>query len=141
MNNNKPLQAKDLMLGDWVLWGYTTASGVKVGGYKMQVAAVYQDDLVDLVDSDSLYEQVPMDEVEAIPLTEKVLEKNADIVKEWMDTEEIWARSANNDDNASVIFHEREGWKRNMEGTAVRRYVHELQHALRLAGIGKEIEL
>lgn len=141
MNNNRPLQAKDLMLGDWVMWGYTTASGVKVGGYKMQVAAIYQDDSVDLVDSDSYYEHVPMDEVEAIPLTEKVLEKNADIVKEWMDTEEIWAWSANNDDNASVIFHEREGWKRNMEGASVRRYVHELQHALRLAGIGKEIEL
>ena len=141
MNNNRPLQAKDLMLGDWVLWGYTTASGVKVGGFKMQVAAVYQDDLVDLVDSDSLYEQVPMDEVEAIPLTQMVLEKNADIVKEWMNTEEIWAWNANNDDNASVIFHEREGWKRNMEGASVRRYVHELQHALRLAGIGKEIEL
>lgn len=139
--NNNPLQASDLMLGDWVMWGYTTAFGVKVGGYKMQVAAIYQDDSVDLVDSDSYYEHVPMDEVEAIPLTEKVLEKNADIVKEWMDTEEIWAWSANNDDNASVIFHEREGWKRNMEGASVRRYVHELQHALRLAGIGKEIKL
>ena len=112
--NNKPLQAKDLMLGDWVLWGYTTASGVKVGGYKMQVAAIYQDDRVALVDSDSLYEQVPMDEVEAIPLTQMVLEKNADIVKEWMDTDVSWVR---------------------------RQYVHELQHALRLAGIGKEIEL
>lgn len=112
--NNKPLQAKDLMLGDWVMWGYTTASGVKVGGYKMQVAAIYQDDLVDLVDSDSLYEQVPMDEVEAIPLTEDILKKNANIVEEWMATDVSWVR---------------------------RRYVHELQHALRLAGIGKEIEL
>ena len=53
--NNKPLQAKDLMLGDWVMWGYTTASGVKVGGYKMQVAAIYQDDLVDLVDKDDTF--------------------------------------------------------------------------------------
>lgn len=140
--NNKPLQSKDLMLGDWVMWGYTTASGVKVGGYKMQVAAVYQDDLVDLIDSDSLYEQVPMDEVEAIPITEGMLKKNADIVEEWMNTEEIWGWSANNDDNASVIFHEREGWWTWEKGApTVRRYVHELQHALRLAGIGKEIEL
>lgn len=114
MNNNRPLHAKDLMLGDWVMWGYTTASGVKVGGYKMQVAAVYQDDLVDLVDSDSLYEQVPMDEVEAIPLTEGMLKKNADVIEAWQDADVSWVR---------------------------RRYVHELQHALRLAGIGKEIEI
>lgn len=114
MNNNKPLRAKDLMLDDWVMWVYTTGSGVKVGGYKMQVAAVYQDDLVDLIDSDSLYEQVPIEEVEAIPLTEGMLKKNADIIEAWQDTDVSWVR---------------------------RHYVHELQHALRLAGIGKEIEL
>lgn len=140
--NNRPLQAKDLMLGDWVMWGYTTAFGVKVGGFKMQVAAIYQDDSVDLVDSDSYYEHVPMDEVEAMPITEKMLQKNADIVEEWINAEEIWTWSANNDDNASVIFHCREGWRTREIGTpTVRRYVHELQHALRLAGIGKEIEL
>ena len=114
MNNNRPLQAKDLMLGDWVLWGYTTASGVKVGGYKMQVAAIYQDDSVDLLDSVILYEHVPMDEVEVIPLTEGILKKNADIIEAWQDTDVSWVR---------------------------RQYVHELQHALRLAGVGKEIEL
>lgn len=112
--NNRPLQAKDLMLGDWVKWGYTTAFGVKVGGYKMQVAAIYQDDCVDLEDSDNYYEHVPMDEVEAIPITEDILRKNAGIVEEWMATDVSWVR---------------------------RQYVHELQHSLRLAGIGKEIEL
>lgn len=111
---NKPLKASDLMLGDWVKWGYTTAFGVKVGGCKMQVAAIYQDDLVDLIDSDNLYERVPMDEVEAIPLTEGMLKKNADIIEAWQDTDVSWVR---------------------------RQYVHELQHALRLAGVGKEIEL
>jgi protein associated with RNAse G/E len=114
MNNNRPLHAKDLMLGDWVKWGYTTAFGVKVGGYKMQVAAIYQDDSVDLVDSDSYYEHVPMDEVEAIPLTEGMLKKNADVIEAWQDADVSWVR---------------------------RHYVHELQHALRLAGIGKEIAL
>lgn len=111
---NKPLKASDLMLGDWVKWGYTTAFGVKVGGYKMQVAAIYQDDCVDLEDSDNYYERVPMDEVEVIPLTESMLKKNADIIEAWQDTDVSWVR---------------------------RPYVHELQHALRLAGVGKEIEL
>ena len=150
MNNNRPLQAKDLMLGDWVLWGYTTASGVKVGGYKMQVAAVYQDDLVDLIDSDSYYEHVPMDEVEAIPLTEAILDKNcADVRKDEYNRSYQWTwerpvgyvELATWADGTSIS----EGFYFSCNGgeyaIMILHYVYELQHALRLAGIGKEIEL
>lgn len=146
MNNNRPLQSKDLMLGDWVLWGYTTASGVKVGGYKMQVAAIYQDDLVDLIDNDSLYEQVPMDEVEAIPLTAEILEKNGWLYQEYPDDEKfIWPV----DNEIEMPFRLLVGMDGNRYWVTVGicglmcpiNYVHELQHALRLAGVGKEIEL
>lgn len=85
---------------------------------------------------------VDFKEAQPIPLTEEILTKNADIVEEWMNTEEIWAMGANNDNNASVIFHEREGWRTREKGTPIiRRYVHELQHALRLCGIEKDIVL
>lgn len=148
--NNRPLQSKDLMLGDWVMWGYTTASGVKVGGYKMQVAAVYQDDLVDLIDSDSLYEQVPMDEVEAIPLTEAILDKNCADVRKG-DDNRSWQWTWENPTGYVEIStwadgdHISDGFFMSCNGSEyaimVLHYVHELQHALRLAGIGKEIEL
>lgn len=150
MNNNRPLHAKDLMLGDWVKWGYTTAFGVKVGGYKMQVAAIYQDDSVDLVDSDSYYEHVPMDEVEAIPLIEAILDKNcADICKYEDNRSFQWtwenptgyielATRAGGDHVSDGFFM---SCNDSEYAIMVLHYVHELQHALRLAGIGKEIEL
>ncbi len=136
------MKAKELMIGDWVRWVHIGYSGVVVyNGYK-KVDAIYGDESVDLIDEDTLYDNVPMYEVHAVELTEKILKKNADIVEEWMNTEEIWAWRANNDENASVIFHQREGWRTREKGTPiVRCYVHKLQHALRLCGIEKEIVL
>lgn len=148
--NNKPLQAKDLMLGDWVLWGYTTGSGVKVGGYKMQVAAIYQDDSVDLEDSDNYYEHVSMDEVEAIPLTEAILDKNCADIRKYEDNRSFqwtWekptgyielAKRAGGDHISDGFFMSCNGGE---YAIMVLHYVHEFQHALRLAGIGKEIAL
>ena len=134
------MKATDLMIRDWV---YNTHNR-----QNEQVAEIGSG-LVMLAYND-LYE---FDEIEPIPLTKEILEKNefkksnflhVDGQYQWMWWENtfisvtLWCRELNNDTKDGMML--------KIEAPTITlcikvNYVHELQHALRLCGIEKEIEL
>ena len=121
-------QANDLMLGDWI----------KIGKVPLRVIQLthfaHKDDSV-VLETGSEYL-----DVEPIPLTAEILEKNGWNVpqaKLWWECFNVgfWLRQyvdgrfeIMTDEDSDCIF-------------TTNRYVHELQHALRLCGIDKEIVL
>ena len=113
------MNAKDFMLGDWV---------------KAKRNKPFQ---IGIIDPDFMY----WDEVDPIPLTKDILYENFPNTTDnayWSKVDWSW------DDEKS---NEEEDWYefrivgKNVKVNMTIRYVHELQHALRLCGIGKEIEL
>lgn len=128
------MKAKELMIGDWVKINYR--------GKFVKVTAIH-DGLIDTTAISPLKE----DEYEPIPLTAEILNKN-------------FPKSCDNDYwvdgdfpiiGYSIPCHT-DGYRpyvevsiydpaRVMEFELYLNYVHELQHALRLCGFEKEIEL
>lgn len=137
------MKANELMIGDWVVYNgdveYTDP--IKIEG--MDIAT----DM--LITSDR--EDVGFEGVEPIPLTIEILEQNGfkfnDGMFNWFRSDEDSYYTA----FESVRIDVRSGFmrvlKENKDGKQkeVRcdcsGYVHELQHALKLCGIDKEIEL
>lgn len=124
------LTNKSLMIGDWVYNTYNRQNE--------QVAEI-GNGLVMLAYND-LYEY---DEIEPIPLTPKILERNGFVIKK------KWAQKGNFGDNPLIMWHfddniitgnlkhELEIHQNDTGKVHVRvqcDYVHELQHALRLIG-------
>jgi hypothetical protein len=118
------MRTKELMIGDWVY-----------GKEKNKYGRV-----------DKLEHDVEDDTVEPIPITEEILKKNGFLLKRdeifgWYFCGDVsleytadgrhddayWAFTCGNKDNDVCLI--------------VMHYVHELQHALRLCKIDKEIEL
>ena len=107
------MKTKELMIGDWVY-----------GTEKKKYGRV-----------DKLEHDVEDDTVEPIPLTEEILKKNGFlgndygeiIIGEW--------RIMCDCSNVAILHNE------HVDIDIPIRYVHELQHALKLCRIDKEIEL
>ena len=129
------LSCKDLMIGDWVKVKYPQKQ-VKVKEIKQ--SCIYTEG--------NGYEY---SEIESIPLTPEILEKNGFIrdmfYGEWQFDLDTFPFNF----PFSVVQRENNSWYLGREeiGIAHNReiidisYVHELQHALRLCGIEKTIEL
>ena len=132
------LTGKDLMVGDWVMLTDPINNGEKV-----QVKEIHGDGYI-TVDGGitKMYEP--------IPLTVEILEKNGFIIKK------KWAQLGNFGNSPLIMWHfvddpilrnyntELEIHQNDTGKVHVRipcKYVHELQHALRLAGIDKEITI
>lgn len=117
------MKANDLMIGDWVLHN-TYPERIKLIGNTM-VKVYTCDDTIDI------------DELCPIPLTAEILEKNG------------WSEDAHRfpeDENFYLELEVRGSevwWTINMSEYDIIRlsYVHELQHALKLCKIGKEVLL
>lgn len=157
------MKANELMIGDLVQCTYWHNPHIlqvyelkRLGNDELKIVVV--EDATPLV-----FQEVY---IEPIPLTAEILEKNGfvrreDLVESIQDslpfiwenekTESVvvaWRDSYDNglrDENAEVLG---EYWQINVDGiearcekTAKHIYVHELQHALRLCGIDKEIVL
>lgn len=73
---------------------------------------------------------VPMLAVKPISLTAEILEKNFPTIEDGV----TWNETADSD-----LFNIRVEYDKYVEG--IFKYIHELQHALRLCGINKEIKL
>lgn len=125
------IKISDLSIGDWV----------KIGDKIKRVDYLYgKDNVCDM----------PIEIVEPIPLTPEILVKNGfvrgeyseiGVYNEWEIGE--WSNppyaSVRLDIDRQVIRVTNRG--RDMFIADEEVYVHQLQHALRLAGVGKEIEL
>ena len=133
------LQAKDLMIGDLL----TFADCIKEGSIvSIRVAELheYDNEFLASIDGDKNYDVMELtDEIVGIPLTQEILEKNG------------WREDYSGDHFPEDTNHKLEIsvddktvlWTINCYEYEIIRlsYVHELQHALRLCGIKKTIEL
>lgn len=120
------MEARDLMIGDKLK---TVFSQKVVKVKEIKQSCIYTED--------NGYEY---NEIEPIPLTPEILEKNG-FEKEW--DEDIMLMVCDN-----IIVETGDNYKLYKDGKMYLRrvlaplyYVHQLQHALRLCGIEKEIIL
>ena len=126
------MKSNELMIGDWV---------------KLSKGNWSENRLVGLTDIEMIAESVYL--AEPIPLTEEILEKNGfslDEYGEWYEREvsvkerNYWVNVAFRNDGVSV--YDLDILTGGRSSICIHKnYVHELQHALRLCGIEKEIEL
>lgn len=133
------MKANEVMLGDWVMLTDPIHNGEKV-----QVKEIHSDDYI-TVDGGI----VPM--FEPIPLTAEILEKNGFV--KGNEVSDYPPFDIDEEGNMYYSYkgeHKFWGWWQpnniyfipaNAMGNLDIEFVHELQHALRLAGILKEIEI
>lgn len=137
------MEKKDLMIGDWVQYAqnyYTEKKGIWSEVYYGRVCSVGL--LYIKVDRGSV--AIEPEIIQPIPLTAEILEKNGfrNIGGHWYDDAADYYElevEAYSDSIWRVIYHNTE-FNIGDERVFV-SHIHELQHALRLFGIKKEIEL
>ncbi|MCQ2137875.1 MAG: hypothetical protein MJY60_04135 [Bacteroidales bacterium] len=141
------MKASDLMIGDWVLWKNKPVQVVRVSGIRYEfghydVLLAYCNNMGDGIESHDISSISP------IPLTADLLGKNGWVNKE----EKGWMQQGNFGDSPLMLWYVKD------TGTFTRhfaneleisdlskdggyrlkiqcKYVHELQHALRLCGL------
>lgn len=125
------MRVEELSIGDFLFF--------TDGDCAVRVEEIYNDAQLLISDGDSISEPVHLTHLHPIPLTPEILEKNGvHFVENFEDDEYLFACPS-----FSVIWLKGRGeWKFCVPNAWMYiRSVHELQHALRLAGIDKEIEL
>lgn len=123
------MKAEELMLGDWV-YGLHPDGSRYANPFRISAVDIYPLNRSPRIVTIGGY-GFQEEHLEPIPLTSEILEKNGfkDIDKgENCDGFDIYWRNEN------------DGYSINTQDLHL-HYVHELQHALRLCGIKKEIEL
>ena len=141
------MKAKDLMIGDWVCCTDPTP-------FKIEAITII--DFPEYVTGNDGFD-VEIADLQPIPLTTEILEKNG--FKELMNESEVsaarfgrkpeptgvWQYGFGQFDSVAYVPEQSFLRIKFMEGCqadiANIKYVHELQHALRLCGIEKEINL
>ena len=133
------MKENELMVDDWVLWKGKQVQVVSVSGVK------YSFDHIDVTlahcNNEKVLESHDIKSIQPIPLTPEILEKNGFTTHishcgvKWLWIEKQKFELAIDEENGNKIT------------TALGlidieiKYVHELQHALKLCGIDKTIEL
>lgn len=127
------MKATDLMIGDWVV-------NTEFEKNKIDKIETLEPRRVWLEHSKTY---VPIEFIEPIPLTTEILEKNGFVKDEKDDNMYYWNWSVIDD----CMSYDKETSKvrifyvSGLTFVKILQYVHELQHALRLCEIKKEIEL
>ena len=147
------MKAKDLMQGDYITFKDALKDGivvpVKIVGLGYVGRGVEDEALVE-INGDKSCDIIEIDdECVGIPLTPEILEKNGFEKWEQPRLTTLWAGyGKDNEDDLEVTFVESNNSisvKLDVKGSLLMtmnvNYVHELQHAFRLCGIDKEIEL
>lgn len=134
------LKISELSVGDWVVWNgrrlLISSIYSAVLGFPHEVALIYPDGICASI--------VPVEDLDPIPITPEILEANGFV--KWRGglviiDDEVSCRYEDGD-----LTIERR-YRDDDEGVLVERrlvnieclFVHQLQHALRLAGVEKEI--
>ena len=130
------MKAEDLMIGDWVNY---QSEQQEVDFRVTEITEKY-------VKSDFCCDEFFYNEITPITLTDKILEKNGFGYKEEDDNlthyylGDRWYLS--NPDLHIGTYNKGVYWLNHWDNAIYGiKYVHELQHALRLTGVEKEIEL
>lgn len=131
------MKANELMLGDWVVYRGDTeyTSPVRIEGMDILIGALITEDRDD----------VGFDGIEPIPLTAEILEKNGfrhgdGIEKRWYNMKIEDKKVTLYQSNTFYSLKIDEGIWPKLNNIYI-HFVHQLQNALRLCGIEKEIEL
>lgn len=127
------MKAKDLMIGDWVLFDHNPV--------RVAILGAAQDSL-GLAVGDNVFGQL-YSIIEPIPLTEEILEKNG---FKQIGEKFIWGEIDNDLIEVTPSINNSYRIKISVADLMTAcsiwcSYVHQLQHAMRLCGIEKEIEL
>lgn len=139
------MDSKDLMIGDWVLYNGDPIRVEEIITRQMGGNCINGE-----WETAELYDAINTDDIQPIPLTPEILEKNG--------FERVEAKSTifcypNSKTNMQVYLDDypTDGWYLNIRKSVKGSrhivletqitYVHQLQHALRLCGIEKTIEL
>ena len=140
----KKLDITDLCICDWVQWNDKTYRVCLIDGVSLTV---------ELAEELGGTIEVAIDELSGIPITPEILEKNGLSLKEFAFEEttmlgrHIRRISVSVRDQGWWIFVRirkaggYDFWDVVFTVDFIGQFVHELQHAIRLAGIEKEIEL
>lgn len=130
------MKVNELMIGDWVKFDEDICS---VDEVRLDGTVVLTSMNTDLTSIDG--SQVEDEEIEPIPLTPEILEKNGFKFEQQGSLEVAILKMK----NRHPITLEYIGWSDGrwsiQQHRLVVKYVHELQHALRLCGIDKEIKI
>lgn len=123
------MKANELMIGDWVLDGNIYA----------QVTSITCDGNIETTHN----EHSNIELVKPIPLTPEILEKNGFVLEEGEEGMYgvVVAPYYSRDDVPFEVFCDGEPFAIWFKDPINIKYVHQLQHALRLCGIEKEIVL
>ena len=139
------IKISELSIGDWVRYEFP-----EIGKKSIQVNSIDEEDNHIGAGGVGASAWSDVSDFEPIPLTPEILEKNG-----WLPPRKAIALDTwwwtNGVDKAIeayeyegewylTIIEQKEIQYRNRVGIGL-KYVHQLQHALRLAGVGKEIEL
>lgn len=134
------MKATELMIGDWVNLSpgnYPVQNYVKIHAidYDYKIGKDYACDIA-FLSTGAIQYNYPMSSLKPIPLTEEILKKNG--FKDGQFFAELYIQGWHIISDAHNLCMECErGWHMNIQC----RCVHELQHALKLCGINKEISL
>ncbi|MBQ2797531.1 MAG: hypothetical protein IJF01_07360 [Tidjanibacter sp.] len=133
------MKIEELSIGDWVRYDFP-----KIGKRNIQVNSIDEEDNHIGAGGVGASAWSDISEFEPIPLTPEILEKNG-----WVHCGPCHWR--NRDIKCSCFRFGRRYWDIHTRGSRVYRptrisienilHTHQLQHALRLAGIDKEIEV
>ena len=138
------MKANELMIGDWVQIPEPIFLDTKI---PVRVVLIREDDYIEINDGTGAFGyELSRDGVEPVPLTQEIVYKNADneYPSEYTTSCRIvYLGKYPNSIEITVYSSGEIEWTINeCEYTILAlKYVHELQHALRLAGIEKEIIL
>lgn len=125
------MRATELMIGDWVLINGTQRKIEAIDGVDGEIMA--DDELYTLAE-DRYHSE---DKAEGVPLTPEILENNEfEKFGDYYDIPNDPSLTIKAVSDTYIIGHLINGY---FEGFISLDYVHELQHALRLCGIEKEI--
>lgn len=131
------MNANELMIGDWVLISVWDCNPFPSKVTSINYNSYQGKDFVDWIDTED-EEEIGMYNIQPIPLTPEIMGKNCTLIEREYKFGEY--------PNILSIMYDSSARIRIMEGDCEYygieiKYVHELQHALRLAGIKKEIVL
>ena len=133
------MKSEELMIGDWVKFDEDICL---VDEVRLDGTVVLTSMNTDLTSVDG--SQVEDEEIEPIPLTREILEKNG-FEFEQHGSLEVAIFAILKIENRHSITLEYIGWSDGRwaihEHRLVIKHVHELQHVLRLCGINKKIEI
>ena len=127
------MKARDLMIGDWVQVPCLIDNTENYNAW-CQIKQLRDGDL-DVIG----FKELSYDEIEPIPITPEILEKNG-----FKYMTDLWYTQTKEMKPIQIVFKKTSVITLSINCTPVPinlKYVHQLQHALRLYGIEKEIVL